>query len=154
MKKIVVDSVSRSKYSFVKDILQAYKDEYKFMAYEHKGYFSNIDTMSGYYEANMELLDTDKRNSLFTKAAPIYTKIRDNGPVRFGLESDIKNSLIADGCVIEGKVENCVLMQDTVVGDKCSISSVITDKNVEIGDGKVLTGSSSYPLYIGKNAKI
>ena len=90
MKKIVVDSVSRSKYSFVKDILQAYKDEYKFMAYEHKGYFSNIDTMSGYYEANMELLDTDKRNSLFTKAAPIYTKIRDNGPVRFGLESDIK----------------------------------------------------------------
>ena len=119
----------------------------------------------------MELLDTDKRNSLFTKAAPIYTKIRDNGPVRFGLESDIKNSLIADGCVTEGKVENCVLcrgvkvgkeavvkdcvlMQDTVVGDKCSISSVITDKNVEIGDGKVLTGSSSYPLYIGKNAKI
>lgn len=171
LKKIVVDSVSRSKYSFVKDILQAYKDEYKFKAYEDKGYFSNIDRMSGYYEANMELLDTDKRNSLFTKAAPIYTKIRDNGPVRFGLESDIKNSLIADGCVIEGKVENCVLcrgvkvgkeavvkdcvlMQDTVVGDKCSISSVITDKNVEIGDGKVLTGSSSYPLYIGKNAKI
>ena len=63
LKKIVVDSVSRSKYSFVKDILQAYKDEYKFMAYEHKGYFSNIDTMSGYYEANMELLDTTRETA-------------------------------------------------------------------------------------------
>ena len=171
LRQIVVSSASRSQYSFTKDILQACKDEYKFMSYEHKGYFSKIDTMIGYYEANMALLDTENRNNLFIKSAPIYTKIRDNGPVRFGLESNIKNSLIADGCVIEGKVENCVLcrgvkigkdavvkdcvlMQDTVVGNKCSINSVITDKNVEIGEGKVLTGASSYPLYIGKRAQI
>ena len=171
LRQIVVSSASRSQYSFTKDILQACKDEYKFMSYEHKGYFSKIDTMIGYYEANMALLDTENRNNLFIKSDPIYTKIRDNGPVRFGLESNIKNSLIADGCVIEGKVENCVLcrgvkigkdavvkdcvlMQDTVVGNKCSINSVITDKNVEIGEGKVLTGSSSYPLYIGKRAQI
>ena len=171
LRQIVVSSASRSQYSFTKDILQACKDEYKFMSYEHKGYFSKIDTMIGYYEANMALLDTENRNNMFIKSAPIYTKIRDNGPVRFGLESNIKNSLIADGCVIEGKVENCVLcrgvkigkdavvkdcvlMQDTVVGNKCSINSVITDKNVEIGEGKVLTGSSSYPLYIGKRAQI
>ena len=171
LRQIVVSSASRSQYSFTKDILQACKDEYKFMSYEHKGYFSKIDTMIGYYEANMALLDTENRNNLFIKSAPIYTKVRDNGPVRFGLESNIKNSLIADGCVIEGKVENCVLcrgvkigkdavvkdcvlMQDTVVGNKCSINSVITDKNVEIGEGKVLTGSSSYPLYIGKRAQI
>ena len=122
-------------------------------------------------EANMALLDTENRNNLFNKVAPIYTKIRDNGPVRYGIEANIKNSLIADGCVIEGTVENCVicrgvkigkdavvknsvLMQDTVVDEKCSIDTVITDKNVEIGEGKVLTGSSSYPLYIGKGAKI
>ena len=171
LRQIVVSSASRSQYSFTKDILQACKDEYKFMSYEHKVYFSKIDTMIGYYEANMALLDTENRNNLFIKSAPIYTKIRDNGPVRFGLESNTKNSLIADGCVIEGKVENCVLcrgvkigkdavvkdcvlMQDTVVGNKCSINSVITDKNVEIGEGKVLTGSSSYPLYIGKRAQI
>lgn len=171
LKNMVVTAASRSKYSFIKDVLQAYKDEFKFMAYEHKDYFSRIDTMVGYYESNMELLNTEKRNMLFKKSLPVYTKIRDNGPVRFGLESNIKNSLIADGCVIEGTVENCVicrgvkvekdavvkdcvLMQDTIVGARSSISSVITDKNVEIGEGKVLTGSSSYPLYIGKNAKI
>ena len=90
---------------------------------------------------------------------------------KYGIEAEVKNSLIADGCVIEGKVENCVIfrgvkighdtvvknsviMQDTFIADKCSIDSVITDKNVEIGEGKVLTGSSSHPLYIGKGAKI
>lgn len=171
LKNIVITSVSRNQYDFTKDILQAKKDEFKIMGYEHKGYFSKIDTMNGYYEANLELLDTEKRNKLFIKTAPIYTKIRDNGPAKFGLESDIKNSLIADGCIIEGTVENCVLcrgvkigkdaivknsviMQDTVIGNKCSINSVITDKNVEIGEGKVLTGSKTYPIYIGKNAKI
>ncbi len=154
LKNIVLTSVSRNQYDFTKDILQAKKDEFKIMGYEHKGYFSKIDTMNGYYEANLELLDT-----------------RDNGPAKFGLESYIKNSLIADGCIIEGTVENCVLcrgvkigkdaivknsviMQDTVIGNKCSINSVITDKNVEIGEGKVLTGSKTYPIYIGKNAKI
>lgn len=171
LKELVVTSASKGKYSFSKDVLQAYTDEYKIMAYEHEGYFSKIDNIAGYYEANMALLDTENRNNLFNKVAPIYTKIRDNGPVRYGIEANIKNSLIADGCVIEGTVENCVicrgvkigkdavvknsvLMQDTVVDEKCSIDTVITDKNVEIGEGKVLTGSSSYPLYIGKGAKI
>lgn len=171
LKNIVVNSASRSEYSFNKDVLQAKKNEYKMMAYEHKGYFSKIDSVKAYYDANMALLDTEKRDGLFIKSAPIYTKIRDNGPVKFGLESDIKNSLIADGCVIDGKVENCILcrgvkigkdsvvkdcviMQDTVIGKKCGINSVITDKNVEIGDEKIMTGSASYPLYIGKNAVI
>ena len=171
LKQIVLTNVSRGHYSFSKDIVQACKDEYKIMAYEHKNYFSKIDNMVGYYEANMALLNTENRNNLFNKVAPIYTKIRDNGPAKYGIEAEVKNSLIADGCVIEGKVENCVIfrgvkighdtvvknsviMQDTFIADKCSIDSVITDKNVEIGEGKVLTGSSSHPLYIGKGAKI
>ena len=171
LKNIVINSASRSQYSFVKDVLQAKKNDYKIMGFEHKGYFSKIDSVRAYYDANMALLDTENREGLFIKSAPIYTKIRDNGPVKFGLESDIKNSLIADGCVIEGKVENCVIcrgvkigkdaavkdcviMQDTVIGKKCVINSVITDKNVEIGDEKIMTGSASYPLYIGKKAVI
>ena len=87
------------------------------------------------------------------------------------MESNIRNSLIADGCVIEGTVENCVLfrgvkigkdtvvknsvlLQGTKIGDKCNLTSIITDKNVVISNEKVLTGSETYPLYIGKNASI
>ena len=119
----------------------------------------------------MELLKTDKRNALFRKDFPVYTKIGDNGPTKYGLESNIKNSLIADGCIIEGTVENCVLfrgvkvgkntvvknsviLQSTEIGDNCQIMSVITDKNVKISNEKVLTGSDTYPLFIGKNAQI
>lgn len=171
LKNIVINSASRSEYDFTKDILQAKKNEYKIMGYEHERYFSIIDSIRAYYDTNMALLDTKNRDNLFVKSSPIYTKIRDNAPVKFGLESNIKNSLIADGCVIDGTVENCILcrgvkigkgavvkncviMQDTVIGKKSSISSVITDKNVEIGDEKIMTGSAQFPLYIGKNAVI
>lgn len=171
LKKIVQEAASRSLYSFERDILQARKSEFKIMGYEHKGYYSRIDSMQSYYDANMALLEAENREKLFLKATPIYTKIRDNAPVKYGLESSICDSLIADGCIIDGRVENsvlfrgvkvakdavvknCILMQNTTVGNGSEINSVITDKLVEIGEGRVLTGSHSYPLYIGKKAVI
>ena len=171
LKKVVTDAASRNLYSLTKDVLQAKKDEFVIKGYEHNGFFTKIDSLQSYYQANKMLLDSSKRNALFTKDLPIYTKVGDNGPVKYGLESDISNSLIADGCIIEGSVENsilfrgvkvakgavvknCILLQGTEIGSKCNIESVITDKNVEISDEKVLTGSESYPLYIGKNGKI
>ena len=171
LNKIVTDASSKNAYSFTREILQSKNNEYKIMGYEHKGYFTRIDSNQNFYKANMSLLEQDKRDALFRNGATIYTKVGDNAPALYGLESNIKNSLIADGCVIEGTVENsvlfrgvkvgkgtvvkdCVLMQGTVVGEKCSVSSVITDKNVVISDEKILTGSETYPLYVGKNGKI
>lgn len=171
LKKIVSDAASRNQYSFTREILQGKKSEYKIMGFEHKDFFTRIDSVQSYYKANTMLLETDKRNALFSKDFPIYTKIGDNGPAKYGLESNIKNSLIADGCIIEGTVENsilfrgvkvgkgavvknCVLLQGTKIGNKSDITSIITDKNVEISDEKVLTGSETYPLYIGKNGRI
>lgn len=171
LEKIVREAASRSLYSFERDILQAKKTEYKIFAYEHKDYYARIDSVQSYYNANLALLDADNRNALFKKSRPIYTKIRDNGPAKFGLESSISNSLIADGCIIDGAVENsvlfrgtkvakgavvknCILMQDTVIGKNSQISNVITDKMVNIATERTLTGSESYPLYIGKNANI
>ncbi|MDE6834657.1 MAG: glucose-1-phosphate adenylyltransferase subunit GlgD [Ruminococcus sp.] len=171
LKKIVSEAVSRNQYSFTREILQGKMNEFKIMGYEHKDFFTRIDSVQNYYSANKMLLEAEKRDALFRKNSPVYTKIGDNAPVKYGLESNVKNSLIADGCVIEGTVENSVLfrgvkvgkgtvvknsviLQNTKIGDNCSISSVITDKSVEISDDKVLTGSETYPLYIGKNGKI
>lgn len=171
LKKIVQESASKSQHSLVRDVLQARKDEFVIKGYEHKNYFTKIDSLEAYFKSNLALLKTDVRNSLFNENAPIYTKVGDNAPVKYGLESSVKNSSIADGCVIEGTVENCVLfrgvkvgkgsvvkncviMQGTTIGEKCSIEAIVADKNVEISDEKVLTGSEEYPLYLGKNAKI
>lgn len=171
LKKIVLDAASRNLYSFTREILQSKCNDYKIMGYEHKELFMRIDSIRNYYHANRLLLNTANRNALFKPKMPIFTKIGDNAPVKYGLESNIKDSLIAEGCVVEGTVENsilfrgvkvgkgsvvknCVIMQGSKIGNNCSISSVITDKNVEISDEKVLTGSETYPLYIAKNGSI
>ncbi len=171
LRQVVDDAASRNLYSFTREILQNKNSEYKIMGYEHKDFFVRIDSVENYFAANKMLLDAEKRNALFKIDMPVYTKVGDNGPAKYGLESNIKNSLIADGCVIEGTVENSiifrgvkigkdtvvkdsVIMQGTKIGSGCNISSVITDKNVEISDEKSLTGSETYPLYINKNGKI
>lgn len=171
LRRIVKESMSRNRYSLRRDILLDRNNSYKILAYEHKSYFSKIDSLASYFSANLALLNTENRNAIFAKNAPIFTKTKDNAPVHFGLESHIKNSLIADGCIIEGKVENCVLFrgvrigkgsvirdsiitQDTSIGERCSIRNVITDKNVIIADERQLTGSVGYPLFIGKGAEI
>jgi glucose-1-phosphate adenylyltransferase len=171
LRKIVKESISRNRTSLRKDILLDRNAGYKILAYEHTNYYAKIDSLASYFQANLALLDTAKRNAIFAKNAPIFTKTKDNAPVHFGLESHIKNSLIADGCVIEGKVENCVLFrgvrigkgsvvrdsiitQAGVIGERCSIRNVITDKNVVIADERQLTGSVGYPLFIGKGAQI
>lgn len=171
LRRIVKESMSRNRFSLRRDILLDRNSSYKILAYEHKSYFAKIDSLASYFAANLSLLDTEHRDAIFAKNAPIFTKTKDKAPVHFGLESHIKNSLIADGCVIEGKVENCVLFrgvkvgkgsvirdsiitQDTVIGERCSIRNVITDKNVVIADERQLTGSVGYPLFIGKGAEI
>jgi len=171
LKKIVKDAVVHNKFSFVRDILQNENSNYSIYGYEHNDYFLKIDSMQAYFDAHMQLLDNKNRNALFKKAYPVYTKVGDSAPVNHGAESKVINSLIADGCVIEGTVENCVLfrgvkigrntvlkncimMQGTVIGNDCKLEAVITDKNVIISDEKMLTGSKTHPIYIKKDAQI
>lgn len=171
LKSIVLEAASKSLFSFEMNILQARTHEYKLMAYHHDGYFSRITSMDTYYKANMKLLDSESRKNLFVEDCPIYTKVRDNPPAKYAIGSNVKNSLVGDGCIIEGTVENCILfrgakigkgavvknsilMQDTVIGSKCEINYVISDKNVKIDSTRMLTGSQNYPLFIGKGAVI
>ena len=171
LRKIVKESMSRNRYSLRRDILLDHNANYKILGYEHKSYFSKIDSLADYFTANLDLLDAAKRNALFAKSAPIYTNTKDNAPVHFGSDAVIKNSLIADGCMIEGRVENCVLfrgvkvgkntiirdsiiMQGGTIGQDGSIRNIIADRNVNITDDRQLTGSKGYPLFIGKGAEI
>ena len=141
------------------------------MAYEYDNYFSKISSIASYLKANQELLDPENASKLFLPKRAIYTKVRDNAPVKYDLDSSVTNSLIADGCIIEGEVENSVLfrgvrvakgakvknsilMQGTVVGAKSEVNYLITDKNVIIGDNHILNGAPSYPMFVGKGASV
>ncbi|MBR2807004.1 MAG: glucose-1-phosphate adenylyltransferase subunit GlgD [Oscillospiraceae bacterium] len=168
---IVEDAISHMKISFERDILTAKLNDLNIRCVLHKGFVKRIYSMRSYFEASMSLLDADVRAELFTPDKPIYTKVHDDPPVKYGLESKVANSLLADGCMIEGTVENsilsrgvkvgkgavvknCILLQDTVVGDGADIEYVIADKEVTISDGTELKGHESYPLYLKKYEKV
>ena len=165
--RLVNECSSRNKTNFKRDILQSNVEQLKMFGYEFDHYSHVICSMNDYFEANMELMSSEIRDDLFNAQRPIYTKVRDDMPARYGLGSVVKNSLIANGCVIDGEVENCILfrgvkidkgakvkncviMQDTRIGTNCSLKYVITDKDVLIKDGRTLMGFQSYPVYISK----
>jgi glucose-1-phosphate adenylyltransferase len=168
---IVSDLTARGQVSFEHDVLQAKCGELNIMAYEYKNYFSKITSVNSYFKANMELLDPEKAAKLYLPKRPIYTKVSDNAPAKYDLNCVVKNSLIADGCIIEGEVENsvifrgvkigkgakvknCILMQGTVIGDKAECNYIITDKDVNVGANRLLNSSPAHPMYVGKGASL
>ena len=169
--ELVQQAMSRSQYSFERDVMQAKVKELKVYAYNYDNYFSRIDGINSFFKANMDLLNFGNTVNLFPQKMPIYTKVSDNAPCKYGIGSSVKNSLIADGSVIEGEVENCIIfrgvkvgkgaivrnsiiMQDTIIGKKSNINYIITDKKVTIGEYRTLSGSQSYPLFVGKGANL
>ena len=164
--KLVKDATARGLIYFERDILAHNVNILNIRALEYTGYVAHVCDMKSYFDENMRLLQEGSMDALFGPA-PIYTKIRDDNPTRYLEGSSVKNSLLADGCVVEGTVENsvlfrgcqikkgavvrnCVLMQDTVVEDNASVEYVITDKNVRVTEGKSLTGNESYQVYVSK----
>ena len=109
LEKIISDGKSHGHYSMMRSVLQPGIGKLNLKGYEFTGYSHKISSMKSYFAANMELLDLEVRTALFPKNKPIYTKVRDQVPVKYGLNAQVSNSLIADGCVIHGKVENCVV---------------------------------------------
>lgn len=149
---------------FERDILSPQLDSLNVFGYKYDGYVSRISDMVSYFTENMKLLDDNNLNALFGRA-PIYTKIRDDNPTRYIGKSRVKNTMVADGCVIEGEVENCILfrgvkigkgavvrnsiiMQDTTIMGNADIDYVITDKEVTISSGKELKGNASFPVFV------
>lgn len=167
----VNDAMARGNVSFERNILQEKCRELKIKIYEYDNYFSKLNSPESYFKSNMALLEPENARKLFVPKRSIYTKVSDNAPVKYDLDSKVSNSLIADGCIIEGEVENsvlfrgvkvgkgakvknCILMQGTVVGDNAELNYLITDKNVSICENHILTSSSQYPMYVGKGASV
>ncbi len=169
--QLVRDAAVRGLVYFERDILARNLSLLNVQAYEFNGYVARICDMKSYFDENMRLLKDKSVDMLFNPANPIYTKIRDDNPTRYLEGSHVKNSLLADGCVIEGVVENsvlfrgcqikkgavvrnCVLMQDTVVEENAKVEYIVTDKNVHITADKQLNGTDSFPVFVAKNHNV
>ena len=157
---------------FYRDIVARSINKARIYRYLYEGIFIQITSLESYFKNSMKLLDTEVRDGLFSAdQRPIYTKLRNSAPTRYANGSKVVNSYVADGCVIEGEVENSIifrgvtvgkgtvvknsiLMQDTFTGSNVSLNCVITDKNVVVRDGRVLSGHESMPFFIPKGSLV
>ena len=144
----------------------------KVLVYEYDGYYEVISSLAGYFRTNMALLDPAIRSELVaSREAPIYTKVRNSPPTRYADTAKVRNSMVADGCIIEGTVENsiifrgvhigkgtvvknCILLQDTYVGSDVKLDCVISDKSVMIKDGRTLAGHETLPFFLPKGTMV
>ncbi len=139
-------------------------------AFGVEGYVRRIETIQSYYDFNMDLLNEENRQEIFGKN-PVYTKVRDDIPTIYGENAKCANSLIADGCIVEGRVENSVLfrgvhvlqgavvknsilMQDSEVQESAEIENIIADKQVIIRRGRRIISTQNFPIVIAKGAVI
>ena len=139
--------------------------------YRHCGYMARIASVDDYYRANMDMLDSACRADLFPTERPVYTRVRSSVSTYYGEDSSARNSLVADGCYIEGSVENCVLcrgvrvkkgavlkncvlMQDTVVGENARLQYVVADKYTSFSDSAALSGSARLPFTVPKGKAV
>jgi glucose-1-phosphate adenylyltransferase len=156
---------------FERDILMKNLDDLYIMSYEVKDYVAVIDNIQSYFKHSMDLLDPKVRENLFYKNSTILTKVKDSIPARYGNDAVVSNSIIADGCVIEGTVENSILfrsvkvakgavvrnsivMEDGIIMENATLDYTITDKDVIIKDGRHLSGHESYPMVVVKGKVI
>ena len=141
------------------------------VAYEYKGYSAQICSVETFFHYNMEMLDISKRNALFNHGeGRIYTSRRDSLPTKYGKRAEVSNSIIAEGCQIDGAVSNCVicrgvrvregaivknciLQEGTEVDRDANLDYIITDREVKISENRKMTGYSTYPVYI-ENSRV
>lgn len=174
-RKLFMDIVERcmlkGEHNFIKDGLIRNLGQLKIYGYPFQGHVAVINSVFGYYHHSLSLLQPEIRQSLFSRNNPIYTKIKDEAPTNYRLGAKANNSLVANGCVIEGTVENsilfrgvhirpgasvrnCVIMQKCDIGSGASLDTVICDKDVKIGPGRAIKGEIAYPIIIRKGTVI
>lgn len=175
MKKYLLETLittahSKNEISYQRNIIMANINNLKIHAYDATDCFAGtIDSVQSYYKISMSILEKENRKKLF--GSPILTKERDDMPTIYGVDSSLTNSLVADGCIIDGTVENCIvfkgvkvekgavvknsiLMQDTVIGSNAKVNCVIADKNVSIKSGAELSGADTFPVCLAKNTRV
>lgn len=168
--ELVTDAYVHGYVYLERDVFAPQLDTLNIQAFKYDGYIARVMDMRSYFEENMKLLNEENLDALFG-SNPIYTKIRDDNPTRYINGSKAVNIMAADGCMIEGEVENCilfrgvrigkgakvkncVLMQDTVVGENAKLEYIISDKNVTISADKEIKGTDTFPVYVAKNQMV
>ena len=173
LKKIIADSTKVSELFSINDMINYYieEEELNVMGYRFDGYVVPVLTLKNYVEHSLDLLNYHVRNQLFLEDWPIYTTTHNTPPALYGKDADVKNSFVANGAIIKGKVHNCIISRDVVVEKGADLKNciiftqtqiakdvklefVLSDKNVVFKEVKKLQGDLDNIIVIKQGAKI
>jgi len=165
------DSIEKGNANYLKQAILNSLNKYKVRAYEFKGYVACINTVRNYFDANMDVLNPEIAEELFFKHGQIFTKVKDEPSTYYKKNARVKNSFIANGCQIDGYVENSIIfrgvkiekgcivrnsiiMQKANIDENIHLNYVVLDKRTMINKGVTLIGDPSSPYISGKKSVI
>ena len=170
---VIRDYTSRGIYDFLRDFIQHEfnRGRLSINLYEVDTTVLRVRNVDEYFQSSLAILDDDVSAALFRGDRPIHTRVTDEVPAYYGLDCQVDRCVIADGCFVDGsvensvlsrgvkigkgaKVKNCVIMQGSVVGENASLENVIVDKWVTISDGAQLKGLDANPVVIRKGVTV
>ena len=163
----VKEHIAHNKYHMDRDLVLGLwqKQAATVNVYRFDGIAMFNESVEEYFKNSLSLVDKNIRQELFGGCHPVYTKVRDRVPTYYGEECRIENCSVADGCMLGGtvrnsvlfrqvtvypgaKIEDCVIMNDTVVGENCQLRYVILDKDVYVRPGAKLMGTPTNPMIV------
>ena len=168
---LVEEADAHANYDWVRDVLLQKVQSLKIYGFEYRRYVARLNSMTSYFNHNMALLDPAVRTDLFNPAHRIYTKVKDEVPAVYGVNARVKNSIVADGCIIDGEIEDCVifrgvrigagaklrrciLMQAAEIQEQCELDHVVLDKSVVVKRGRRLMGHENFPVILRKGSVV
>ncbi len=141
-RRLLIELIERcaqeDRYDFVNDILIRYKNLKRIYAFKIHNYWNNISSVESYYKTNMDFLKSEVRDYFFKEGDDIYSKVDDLPPAKYNIGANVRNSLIASGCIINGDVENSIIFKKAYIGNNCVIKNSIILNDVYIGDNTVI----------------
>ena len=169
----VREHIARNKFHMDRDLVLGLwqKGQISINVYQFPGVALYNETVAEYFRNSLALVDKTLRHDLFGYNHPVFTRVRDRVPTYYGENCDVENCVVADGCVLEGEAENCILfrdvticegaevedcviMNDTVVGEGSQLKNVILDKNVTVRPGSKLFGTPANPIIIKRGETV
>ena len=168
---LVEECYSKGEYKFSENLLRNNLGRMRIMAFEHKGYVGMLRSSKAYFDVSMDLLKPHVRKELFQSQNRIYTKAKDSVPAKYAKSANLKQSLVANECIIEGTVENSILFRDVYIGKGATVKNsiifpssvvandavlehVILDKNVSVRSRSRLSGNKYFPVVVGKGGMV
>ena len=163
----IKEHIARNRYHMDRDLVLGLwqAGQLSINIYTFEGVALYNESVEDYFRNSLTLVDPKVRQELFNGAHPIYTKVRDRVPSYYGDACSICNCIVADGCMLEGnaknsvlfrnvaiapgaEVDNCVIMNDSVVGENSLLQYVILDKDVVVRPNAKLIGAPNAPIII------